>query len=291
MRAAAAAHAAYMREAASLNQQTDSLGASLQRVAAELRRTPWGFVLPASIAAVAVVWLQFLRAVVQGRIVDSLSGMVKATIVLAQPGDDDSGGTSQASNPLALLSQWEGRWSLLYVLGLSLAEWACSTSRDWLFDRAKQARLLHSRALYLATMMNQEQSFHQSHRASELVQRLAMDPETLDDFVIHALERLLRGLTALAALAYMLLVDWQLMVLGIALRIPFMLQFVEKTVQLTAAYERLQRDAHLKVSEARRGETRRGGHAMEAGRIAEPDARGVKPCTQPMLPGSSSTVA
>lgn len=73
--------------------------------------------------------------------------------------------------------------------------------------------------------------------------RLSADPEALDDFVLFSLDRALRGASALITFALMLRADWQMTALGIALRLPFVFQFVEATVRIVSAYERLLADA------------------------------------------------
>jgi ABC-type multidrug transport system fused ATPase/permease subunit len=204
-----------------------------------------------SLASAGVVGATVWKARCVGRLYDSLTGGAGGGLSALL-----AGGAAGAANvaPLDSAHAWRSHGALLVaVLGASLAEWALSVARDYSFGRARAARVVASRRRYLAAMLAQDMTFHAANNSAVLAQRLQSDPEALDDAAIYSLERLLRGVIALATAVVMIRADWPTFTLGVALRLPFALQFVEKSVAIVTAYERLQ--AHtLQRAQARAAE-------------------------------------
>jgi len=280
-------HAAYMQRAKALEDENRRAGPPtfLQRLVgdwtfsdfrlayAALESTPWRFVLPASIASVAVVWLNFARARTLGTILDQLGA---APVLLQSTGvEAPAGGRGGVLSGVAATLGGSGDFwrSIALLAGLAVVDWVACTLRDFLFERARASRLLSSRVQYLSAMMRQDLAFHDAHKSSDLAQRLSSDPEAMDDFTIYALDRLLRGLSALATLAYMLASDWQMMVLGVALRLPFILQLVEASVRIVGSYERLLRETAMKA-QSRATETLANVRVIQASTAEEAEVRG-----------------
>jgi ABC-type multidrug transport system fused ATPase/permease subunit len=240
---------------------------------AALESTPWRFVLPASIASVAVVWLNFARARTLGTILDQLG----AAPLLLQSAGVDTPAVERGGLLRGVAATFGGSgdfWrSIALLAGLAVVDWVACTLRDFLFERARASRLLSSRVQYLSAMMRQDLAFHDAHKSSDLAQRLSSDPEAMDDFTIYALDRLLRGLSALVTLAYMLASDWQMMVLGVALRLPFILQLVEASVRIVGSYERLLRETAMKA-QSRATETLANVRVIQASTAEEAEVRG-----------------
>lgn len=206
------------------------------------------WVLPASIASLCVVWIGFFRARYMATILDLMQA--PAMSALLQSSSSTSG---SADSPLAAawaavaaavpsMDSPAGR-TLAVLITLAAVDWVACVVRDYCFERARAARLLRSRLGYFAAMLRQDLAFHGGHPSTELAMRLSADPAALDDFVLFSLDRALRGASALATFAFMLRLDWQMTALGIALRLPFVFQFVEATVRIVSAYERLLADA------------------------------------------------
>jgi ABC-type multidrug transport system fused ATPase/permease subunit len=176
--------------------------------------------------------------------------------------------------PPILLPDWpEASAALLLVLLVSLGEWAFSIGRDALFARARAQRMLASRTALMASLVAQDLAFHDEHRSAALAERLARDPDAIDDFVLFTLERLLRGLLSLVTGAALVRLDWQLTLLAVVLRVPFMLQLVETSVQWAAAYDRLQRH-HLEAAQARAAEVLANVRGVQAVAGEELEAAG-----------------
>jgi ABC-type multidrug transport system fused ATPase/permease subunit len=280
-------HAAYMQRAKALEDENRRAGPPtfIQRLVgdwalsdfrlayAALESAPWRFVLPASIASVAVVWLNFARARTLGTILDQLGA---APLLLQATGVEAPAGVRGGllSGVAATFGGSGDFWrSIALLAGLAVVDWVACTLRDFLFERARASRLLSSRVQYLSAMMRQDLAFHDAHKSSDLAQRLSSDPEAMDDFTIYALDRLLRGLSALATLAYMLASDWQMMVLGVALRLPFILQLVEASVRIVGSYERLLRETAMKA-QSRATETLANVRVIQASTAEEAEVRG-----------------
>lgn len=210
-----------------------------------------------SLASAGVVGATVWKARCVGRLYDSLTGGDGGGLSALLSGAGAAKlATVAAASPLPPDSAhvwWSHGALLLAVLGASLAEWALSVARDYSFGRARAARVVASRRRYLAAMLSQDMTFHAANNSAVLAQRLQSDPEALDDAAIYSLERLLRGVIALITAAAMIRADWPTFTLGLALRLPFALQFVEKSVAIVTAYERLQ--AHtLQRAQARAAE-------------------------------------
>lgn len=193
----------------------------LAMLLAEFRASPVHLIVAGSAASGAGLVASFVKARATGALFDALAR--------ASAGDGDvAAGFAWAAAPLLTV--------LLCVVG----SWFAAVARDFFFARARARRIVAVRVRYLAAMLSQDLAFHDAHRSGELALRLAGDPEALDDAVLFTLERLLLGALALAAGGYVALTDWRTLALGLALRLPFALQFVERSVQTTSAYERLE---------------------------------------------------
>ena len=187
----------------------------------EFREAPRALIVTGSLASGMVTVLAFLKANATGALFNLFARATSGAAISRELMD--------AALPL-----------LLAVFCCVAGEWLANVARDFLFARARARRLITVRLRYLAAMLSQDAAFHDAHRSGELALRLSIDPDALDDAVLFTLERVLHGSLALCAGAYILFVDWRTLAFGLALRLPFALQFVEASVQTTTAYERLE---------------------------------------------------
>lgn len=227
------------------------------------------YVLTGSVASAASICCQVSTARAIGNLYDALtsSGAV-LTSAVAIP---DTTVLSAASSP----HLERGRFAilLLCILAASLLERVCNVVKDYAFARARAARVVASRKRYLSAMLAQDLTFHGVNKSSELSQRLQSDPDALDDAAVHSLERLLRGLTALAYGATMFFEDWRMLALGVALRLPFALQYIEKSIYIVTSYDRLTSET-LRKAHARASESLSHVVAVQAHTAEESEVRG-----------------
>ena len=202
------------------------------------------YVLMGSACSTLVIWAQITKAKMIGRLYDSLTATNALSSIassLTPPKVDLPAASADQSTIAVTPHNWYAHASLLVaVLLSSLAEWALGVGRDYSFGRAKAARVVVSRKRYLDAMIKQDLTFHSVNKSTELSQRLQSDPDALDDAAVYSLERLLRGITALLCALGMIMADWRTFALGLSLRLPFALQFVEKSITIVTSYERLQ---------------------------------------------------
>lgn len=192
----------------------------------------------AGVASVAHMWTQLAKAALVGSLFDALSQLPPVT---TGTGSIDVWNFLSVARLHAL-----GRIVLLLFLCAGL-ETALCVAKEYFLERAKAARLLATRPVYLRVMLSQDLPFHAANTAAELAQRLYSDPESMDDFVVYSFERALRGITALMTLYWLIRIDAPLICVAILLRLPWILQFIEFTARIVANYERLQTNAKQKA--------------------------------------------
>ena len=226
------------------------------------------FVVLGSLASTASMWCQLARARATGALYDSLGGALAPAAAAAA-----AAAVQQPQPPLPPLAGWRAHApALAVVLGVSLGERLLDAAKDYAFGRARAARVVASRRRYLAAMLAQGSAFHAANRSAELAHRLASDTDALDEAAVHSLERLLRGLSALGVAALMIRADWRTFALGLALRLPFALQFIEASVRIVSGYDRLRaetlRVAHARASESLAHVGAIAAHTAEASEVA-----------------------
>jgi ABC-type multidrug transport system fused ATPase/permease subunit len=207
--------------------------------------------------------LNVLLARARGELLDALAAA--GAPLLARGG---GGGAAAAAAPAAsawaqLLAWAPGLAALKRLVALSLLEWGCLVAKDVLLGLARASRTGASRALYFAALLRQDLAFFGAHHSAALAARLEVDPETLDELLVHGPERLVQGLVALGTLAWLLWVDPALLALSLLLRLPQVLQVTEASVRIAAAYERLAA-ARLQGATARAADALANARAVQA---------------------------
>ena len=221
------------------------LGAWPRRDLARLRNefvdAPWHYSAPAALCSLGHALCEVTKGFALGRVTDALAGHL-----LAPP-------SPAAHAPAASAPAASAGAALAALVLVQLLEWGLAVARDYLFACARAERALSSRTRYMGALLRQDLAFHAHHRSAALAARLQSDPSAADEIVVFSLERLLRGCASLATIGAMLLLDARVTLLAIALRLPFILQAVERGAQLGAAYERLHRAtrerAHARAAE------------------------------------------
>ena len=200
-------------------------------------RNPWKLIIIASFISLAHTWCVIAKGFIAGKVTDALASVFTATTTsppLQQPS------SSLTSTALLDSVKMDTVYHALILLTIvSLIEWLLLTIKDVLFDIAYCERALLSRTRYFTSMIKQDARFHATHRSAELNQRLWVDANEIDEIVVYTLERALVGMTSLITIAAMMHADSGLTSLCIALRIPFALQMIERSVQLGAAFSRI----------------------------------------------------
>ena len=222
----------------------------VENLLCEVRAAPVALILSASLASSGVIVFQFLKTRTTGQLLDMISRGKTVGDVSAAP--------------------WVHLIGLLVLFGC--CEICCGIAKDYLFSQARAARVVRARVAYFSSMLGQELAFHDKHRSAELAHRLSVDPEAMDDAVLYSLDRALQGIGALLCGLYIGLTDWPTLVLGLLLRLPYVLQFVEVSLQISAAYDRLRTDsfagAQARASEALGHVRTLQANTAEAGEIA-----------------------
>ena len=191
-------------------------------------RNPWKLIIIASIISLLHAWCAIIKGFIAGKVTDALATVFTNSQTITK------------NNTLIETNSMDAVYNSLFLLTLiSLIEWALLTSKHVIFDIAYCERALLSRTRYFTSMIKQDARFHSTHRSAELNQRLWVDANEIDEIVVYTLERFLIGLTSLITIAGMMRADSGLTTLCIALRIPFALQMIERSVQLGASFARI----------------------------------------------------
>jgi ATP-binding cassette, subfamily B, bacterial AbcA/BmrA len=191
-------------------------------------RNPWKLIIFASIISLFHAWCSIIKGFIAGKVTDALA------TVFTSSQSTIKNDTFRETNSMDAVYH-----SLFLLTLISLIEWALLTSKNVIFDIAYCERALLSRTRYFTSMIKQDARFHSTHRSAELNQRLWVDANEIDEIVVFTLERFLIGITSLITIAGMMRADSGLTTLCIALRIPFALQMIERSVQLGASFARI----------------------------------------------------
>jgi len=190
-------------------------------------RNPWKLIIIASCISLFHAWCAIIKGFIVGKVTDALASVFTAS-------------QTTTNNTSIETDKMDAVYNSLFLLTLiSLIEWALLTSKNVIFDIAYCERTLLSRTRYFTSMIKQDARYHSSHRSAELNQRLWVDANEIDEIVVFTLERFFLGITSLITIAGMMRVDSGLTTLCIALRIPFALQMIERSVQLGASFARI----------------------------------------------------
>ena len=191
-------------------------------------RNPWKLIIIASIISLLHAWCSIIKGFIAGKVTDAL-----ATVFTSSQ-------STIKNDTFIETNSMDAVYHSLFLLTLiSLIEWALLTCKNVIFDIAYCERALLSRTRYFTSMIKQDARFHSTHRSAELNQRLWVDANEIDEIVVFTLERFLIGITSLITIAGMMRADSGLTTLCIALRIPFALQMIERSVQLGASFARI----------------------------------------------------
>ena len=214
-------------------------------------RNPWKLIIIASLISLAHTWCVIAKGFIAGKVTDALASVFTAATTsppLQQPSSSLTSISPPLQQPSSSITSTASLDSekmdtvyhaLILLTIVSLIEWLLLTIKDVLFDIAYCERALLSRTRYFTSMIKQDARFHATHRSAELNQRLWVDANEIDEIVVYTLERALVGMTSLITIAAMMHADSGLTSLCIALRIPFALQMIERSVQLGAAFSRI----------------------------------------------------
>ena len=115
----------------------------VDNLAAEFRTAPRRLILSASAASAAALALSFAKTRATGQLFDAITRQ--------WGGGSGGGGVGHASDASAAAALHIICWLLLFGAG----EIAACMARDYFFARAKAARVVQARVLYLRSMLNQ----------------------------------------------------------------------------------------------------------------------------------------
>jgi ABC-type multidrug transport system fused ATPase/permease subunit len=215
------------------------LSPSMRRAIVEVfANAPWRFILPACSFCMAWMASQFMR----GR---AIGGMIDILFKSQMPLTED------ASPAAASTAQPTLQAMLIMPVVFAFFEWLFNVLWDFCMMKAKTALIVTGRTRYFRSIISQSLEFHSGSSSAELAARLISDSEAIDDAIVHAPCHLLRGLFTLVVAAYVISIDAWLFALGLVLRLPWLLQFVEYAITVVASYELLESNAsHLAQAHA-----------------------------------------
>jgi ABC-type multidrug transport system fused ATPase/permease subunit len=188
---------------------------------------PWRFLAPACLFCMGWMASQFLRGRSIGNLIDSL---FKAH-------SEIKGDSNFANAPPALTA-------LLFLpIMFAFLEWLFNVLWDFCIMKAKTALIVDGRTRYFRSLLAQPLEFHAGISSAELAARIISDSEAIDEAIVYAPCHLLRGVFTLIIAAYIISIDPWLFALGLVLRLPWLLQFVEYAITVVANYELLETNA------------------------------------------------
>lgn len=273
---ALAEHAHLMSKAAMLQQKTDSRNGANRATRDESRRSafmrtaqllgsefatlPW-FALVASISAGCVYACGIEKHRAQGDLLDVFT-KANATAVPTQSG------TLALQSPIQQLKGLQHAWptgtaALQHLLLVLFLEWFLSLVQDYCSAQARSERRVGARVRLMASVMRQDASWLDKQGTAELANRVQHDADVLDDIVLNTLERVFRGAAALYTIYYLMVRDPGLTMLALTLRLPQIVQLVDKGIKIAASYELLHRHT-LSLAQARAMEAISHAKLMQA---------------------------
>ena len=188
---------------------------------------PWKYIIPACTFCMAWMASQFLRGRAIGNLID----------VLFKSQTQFSSGPSSAFTPPSLPEM------LSLPIMFAFLEWCFNVLWDFFMSKAKAALIVNGRTRYFRSLLAQPLEFHLGNSSAELAARLICDSEAIDEAIVYAPCHLLRGFFTLIVAAYIICIDPWLFILGLALRLPWLLQFVEYAITVVSNYDLLETNA------------------------------------------------
>ena len=210
---------------------SDLVSQSMRRAIVEMfNNAPWPFIIPACGFCMAWMLAQFLRGRAIGNLIDILfKSQTNFNI--------DPAPNSPSVTPPSLKDM------LTLPILFALLEWLFNVLWDFFSLKAKTSLIVNGRTRYFRALLSQPLEFHSGISSAELAARLISDSEAIDDAIVHAPCHLLRGVFTLVVAGYIIYVDPWLFILGLALRLPWLLQFVEYAITVVSNYELLEGNA------------------------------------------------
>ena len=83
------------------------------------------------------------------------------------------------------------RYLRAVIPGGQLFNWLASIATGVLFALARWSMSMEMRASFFKTLLTQDMAFYDSTASSELVSRLASEPDKMHELVNHSIERIL----------------------------------------------------------------------------------------------------
>jgi ABC-type multidrug transport system fused ATPase/permease subunit len=207
------------------------LSPSMRRAISEMfTKAPWNFILPACMFCTAWMAAQFMRGRATGNLIDIL---FKSHEFLSR----DSAPTATSLAPPSL------RHLLTMPILCAFLEWIFNVLWDFFMLKAKTSLIVSGRTRYFRSLLAQPLAFHSGIGSGELAARLTSDSEAIDEAIVYAPCHLLRGIFTLLVAAYIISIDPWLFALGLGLRLPWLLQFVEYAITVVSNYELLESNA------------------------------------------------
>jgi ABC-type multidrug transport system fused ATPase/permease subunit len=211
-----------------INAMRQLLTPSMRRTVLEMfTNAPFRFLVPACVFCMAWMASQFFRGRAIGSLIDSLF-----------EGKSQFAKDSSSSEAPSLLTDM-----LPLPIFFAFLEWLFNVLWDFCTMKAKTALFVNGRTRYFRSLLAQPLEFHSRTSSAELSARLISDSEAIDEAIVYAPCHLLRGIFTLIIAAYIISTDPWLFILGLSLRLPWLLQFVEYAITVVTNYELLESNA------------------------------------------------
>jgi ABC-type multidrug transport system fused ATPase/permease subunit len=213
------------------NSISQLLSPSMRRAVSEMfTKAPWHFILPA--CSFCVMWMasQFLRGRAIGNLID----------VLFSRHLHSTGASASVAASIAPLSLQD---LLALPILFAFLEWLFNVLWDFFMLKAKTSLIVSGRTQYFRALLSRPLEFHSGISSGELAARLISDSEAIDEAIVYAPCHLLRGIFTIFVAAYIIATDPWMFGIGLALRLPWLLQFVEYAITVVANYELLESNA------------------------------------------------
>jgi len=199
---------------------------------------PWKFIIPAVVFCMSWMASQFLRGRAIGNLIDVL---FKAHL---QSSSNQQPIVTNSLDSVAVTSAPPSLKALLTLpIAFAFLEWLFNVLWDFFSSKAKTALIVSGRTRYFRALLSQPLDFHSEISSAELAARLISDSEAIDEAIVHAPCHLLRGVFTLVVAVYIISIDPMLFALGLSLRLPWLLQFVEYAITVVTNYELLEGNA------------------------------------------------